>query len=176
MRPLLRIAALVPAVVATLIATGAGAQGVPRTGDAPRQPGARPALERLATVVQRQLGLTDEQAARLRNATRQFAVQREQLNRQERATRLELRGAVMAGDSADQDRVAKLLDDMLRFQRRRIELAGEEQRELAKFLTPVQRARFMAMQERALRAAQQMRAQREAQARGGAGRRAVPQP
>jgi Spy/CpxP family protein refolding chaperone len=156
-------------------ASGAGAQGRPGA-PVPRPGQGRPALERLAAAVQRQLGLTNEQAAQLRDATRQFALQRDQLNRRERATRLELRGAVVAGDSADQQRVARLLDDMVRLQRRRVDLLADEQRELAKILTPVQRAQFMAMQERAMRAAQQLRANREAQQRGVPPRRPRLQP
>jgi periplasmic protein CpxP/Spy len=166
------------AVLAAAIAAEGGAQaaatgGVEQpTGQPGRRPGAvgsRPALERLAAAVQRQLGLSDEQATQLREATRSFAAQRDQLLVQERATRLELRANVMRGDSADQGRIAQLLDQLVAHQRRRVDLVAEEQRELARFLKPVQRAQFLAMQERALRAAQQLRAQREREARAAAG-------
>jgi Spy/CpxP family protein refolding chaperone len=170
MHRLIRTAAVALAVVATSAAGAQPGPGAPRPGQG------RPALERLAAAVQRQLGLSNEQAAQLRDATRQFAVQREQLNRRERATRMELRAAVILGDSADQPRVARLLDDVVRMQRRRADLLAEEQRELAKILTPVQRAQFMAMQERAMRAAQQLRANREAQQRGLPPRRPLPRP
>lgn len=127
---------------------------------APVRPG-RAAVERLAAAVQRQLGLTTEQATRLRASTREFAAERDRLNRDERVVRLELRAAVMAGDSTNQPRIARLLDDLVRVQRRRVDLLANEQTELASFLTPLQRARFLALQERALRAAQQARARRE---------------
>jgi Spy/CpxP family protein refolding chaperone len=156
-------------LLATLAATaGAQSAGVPPAGRPVGRPAGaapRPALERLAAAVQKQLGLTDEQAGRLRDATRSFSVQRDQLLVQERATRLELRANVMRGDSADQARIAALIDQLMAHQRRRVELVSEEQRELAKFLTPLQRAQFLAMQERALRAAQQLRAERAARAR-----------
>jgi hypothetical protein len=42
-----------------------------------------------------------------------------------------------------------------------VELVGQEQKELANFMTPVQRAEFLGMQERAFRAAQQLRQRRE---------------
>ena len=144
--------------------------GLGAAGDAAAQGGAgggrraqRPAMERLAGAVQRQLGLTDDQAARLRDATRRFATQREALLREERAARVALREAVAERESADAGRVARLIDELLRMERRRVDLRVEEQRELARFLTPVQRAQFMAMQERASRAAQQLRAQRDGQ-------------
>ena len=47
-------------------------------------------------------------------------------------------------DQVNQTRVAELLDTVLRLQRSRLELVEREQRELATFLTPVQRARYQA--------------------------------
>jgi hypothetical protein len=57
---------------------------------------------------------------------------------------------------------------MLRLQAVRLQLVTREQRELATFLTPVQRARFIALQEQMQRAVQQAR-QRRAAAAGAAG-------
>ena len=151
--------ALVAALGSSAAAQGAPGAQAPLPGGTPP---ARPALERLAAAVQRQLGLSDEQARQLRESTRSFAQQRDQLMRQERATRLELRANVMRGDSADQARIGQLLDQLVAHQRRRVDLVAGEQRELARFLTPLQRAQFLAMQERALRTAQQLRAQRNA--------------
>lgn len=168
-------------------ALGAALLATPSSSAAAQGAAGRPAIDRLAAAVQRQLGLSDEQGRQLREATRRFATQRDRLMTQERATRLELRANVMRGDSADQARVAQLVDQLLGHQRRRVELVAEEQRELARFLTPLQRAQFLAMQERALRAAQQLRAERAARGRGAAGapadsppprpgRRPVPEP
>ena len=179
MRRLLRgaLAASLAGALLAPVASPAAAQGA----------AGRPALDRLAAAVQRQLGLSEEQGRQLRDATRRFATQRDRLMTQERATRLELRANVMRGDSADQPRIAQLMDQLVAHQRRRVELVAEEQRELARFLTPLQRAQFLAMQERALRAAQQLRAERAARARGAGGapadspaprpgRRPVPEP
>ena len=62
--------------------------------------------------------------------------------------------------------MGRQLDDLLRLQQRRTQILADEQRELAGFLSPVQRARFLGLQERAFRAAQQVRQKRAA---GGAG-------
>lgn len=121
---------------------------------------ARPAMERLGAVVARRLKLTAEQQTKLQAATRRFATEREQVVAQERAARRALRGDLAAGDAADQQAVAKHLDDLLRLQQRRTQILADEQRELAAFLTPVQRAEFLGLQERAFRAAQQIRQQR----------------
>ncbi|MGZ8413420.1 MAG: hypothetical protein ACXW05_11865 [Gemmatirosa sp.] len=126
--------------------------------------GARPTVERMAEAVKRRLGLNDEQARQLRDATARYATQRQQLMRQERTLRRELRDELARGTGAQQERVGRMLDDLLALQRSRADLVGAEQRDLARFMTPVQRAEFLALQERAFRAAQQMRQQREARA------------
>lgn len=55
----------------------------------------------------------------------------------------------------------QLLDDMLRLQRQRFVLHEDEQRELALFLTPVQRAKYFGLQEQMRRRMEEMRTQRE---------------
>lgn len=129
--------------------------------------GARPMMDRMSEMVQRKLRLTDDQARQLRDATGQFATQRQQLLRQERSLRRELRDELARGETARQDRVAALLDNLLGLQRQRADLVSAEQRTLSRFMTPVQRAEFLAMQERAFRAAQQLRQQREGRPEGG---------
>jgi hypothetical protein len=54
-------------------------------------------------------------------------------------------------------------------QRRRLDLAAEEQRELATIMTPVQRARYLALQETVRRRTDEMRRRRGGGARRGAG-------
>jgi periplasmic protein CpxP/Spy len=133
----------------------------------PQGPGGqRPVLQRLAQIVQRRLGLTDEQAGRLRATTARFAAQRQQLMQRERETRRALRLSAEGRDSVDQSAIARQLDELLRIQERRAQILGEEQRELARFLTPSQRAQYLALQERAFRAAQQQRQQRASGGRG----------
>ena len=150
--------------VLLVMGTAAGAQppaDAPRDRVSERVVGARPAMERMAEAVKRRLGLNDEQARRLRDATARYAAERQQLFRRERALRREMRDELARGTAAQQERVARMLDDLLAVQRSRVELVAAEQRDLARFLTPIQRAEFLALQERAFRAAQQMRMQRE---------------
>jgi hypothetical protein len=165
-----------PLVAALLLAGGArSAQAQRDSGGrdrvSERVAGARSMVDRLSEMVQRKLRLSDDQARQLREATGQFATQRQQLFRQERTFRRELRDELARGETARQDRVAALLDNLLGLQRQRADLVSAEQRTLSRFLTPVQRAEFLAMQERAFRAAQQLRQQREG--RSGSGGRPV---
>ncbi len=136
--------------------------GAPGAGDGPR-----PGMERLARAIERGLALDEAQGARLREVSARYAGRRQALVADERAARRTLRGELSRGDAADQARVAAALTSLLDAQRRRVALVDSEQRELAAFLTPVQRARFLALQERALRAAQRARLRREAGGSGG---------
>ena len=101
----------------------------------------------VARVVKQRIGLTDEQMTRLARANSRFDVQRRELVRNERARRVELRRKILAGEGADQQRIASALDQLLQIQRRRIDLQIEEQKELATFMSPVQRAKYVALQE-----------------------------
>jgi Spy/CpxP family protein refolding chaperone len=116
--------------------------------------------ERLWKVTKEQVGLTDAQMAKLGETSRRFDARRRTLNQQERAERGALRQQITAGDRADQSRIAAALDHLIQFQRERVELQAEEQRELAGYMTPLQRARFAALQEQVRRRVETLRRER----------------
>ena len=137
-------------------------------------PGGRQALEqrvrqRMAAVVQQRLGLNADQMRRLGEVNRDMEGQRRTLNQQERDLRVGLRAEVLRGDSANQDRVARLVDQLINVQRRRIDLLSREQRALAAFMTPTQRAQYLAIQDQVRRRMEDMRGRPR---RGGPPRRA----
>ena len=142
------------AVAATTIgaqATASRAEGtmpLPRTAQGvPRESLEARVRSRMTAVVRAQLGLTDEQARRLAATNQRLDGRRRALVNQEREARASLRVQLDRGDSANAAQVSTLLDRMLQLQRSRLELMEEEQRDLATFLTPVQRARFLGLQE-----------------------------
>lgn len=102
--------------------------------------------ERTARLTKQRLGLTDAQLDKLEKTNARFAPQLRQLGVQERDIRQQLRQEMMAGNSANQQRVSDLLDGAIRIQKQRIGIVEAEQKELAGFLTPVQRARYIALQ------------------------------
>jgi protein CpxP len=102
--------------------------------------------ERTAKLTKQRLGLTDAQLDRLERTNARFAPQLRQLGAQEREIRQQLRQELMAGNSANQQHVSDLLDGAIRLQKQRIAIVETEQKELAGFLTPVQRARYIALQ------------------------------
>ena len=143
-------------VIAALFAT---------TMSAYAQPGPardRPALEqqfreRAAKLAQQRLGLTDAQLQKLVQSNARFAPQLRQLAAQERDIRNQLRQEMTAGNSANQQHVSELLDASLRLQKQRIAVVEAEQKELAGFLTPLQRARYLSLQAQFKKRADELR-------------------
>lgn len=103
--------------------------------------------ERMAAHVQRELQLTDAQASRLMATNARIDQQRKPLLQRERMLRARLRTELERGAAAQDRTVGPLLDGLLEVHRKRSDLVEAEQRELAQFLTPVQRARYFSLQE-----------------------------
>jgi hypothetical protein len=116
--------------------------------------------QRLATVVKQRLGLTDEQVRQLAAVNSSYEGRRRDLVVRERDARVVIRREVKRGQSADQKAVDAALSDLFRIQRTRIDLAEQEQRDLAKFMQPSQRAGYLALQEQLRRRVDQMRKRR----------------
>lgn len=138
------------------LVTALGAQQV----NAPASPD-RAALEqqfreRSAKLAQQRLGLTNTQLAQLEESNARFAPQHNQLAVQERDTRRQLRVEMTSGSQANQQHVSDLLDNSVRLQKQRIALVEAEQKDLARFLTPVQRARYIALQAQFRKRAQEL--------------------
>lgn len=153
------------ASVALLLTVGAAALSPLDAQDRPprtERSSERDSLEarvrlRMAQMLRTQIGLNDEQIRRLQTVNRQFESQRRSLFEQERRTRIELRAAMEIGDSTQQERIGALLDRTVALQRQRLDLIEAEQKELASFLTPLQRARLYGMEEQIRRRAEEMR-------------------
>jgi Spy/CpxP family protein refolding chaperone len=124
-----------------------------------QQPLARELRQRFAGVVQRQLNLSDENAKRLEKVDSQFEQQRTALRREERQARLGLRAALADTANVDQAKIAQYMDQLTRGQRRRAEILESEQKELATFLTPLQRAKLQGLREQLVQRVNQIQRQ-----------------
>ncbi len=145
--------------ILALLVSGVAAHAQPVTA-APK--GNRAALEqrfreRTARLAQQRLGLTDAQLEKLEQSNARFAPQLRQLAAQERDIRDQLRQEMMAGNSANQQHVSDLLDASVRLQKQRIAVVESEQKDLAAFLTPVQRARYIFLQAQFKKRADELR-------------------
>jgi hypothetical protein len=180
------------AVVAlfTLFAGGmlnvAGAQHggrakVPRGEARGAQQEQRQALQRqvrqaFSRAVRRRLNLNDDQMNKLQDVNRKYDVQRRDLLRTEREARQGLAATMQDStlpDATRQARASQFMDQLVQSQRRRADLLESEQKELAGFLTPVQRGQFSAMRERFNLQVQQLEHDSTA---AGLGRRGGPPP
>jgi hypothetical protein len=112
---------------------------------------------RLWEIAKQRVGLTDDQMTRLEQTSERFDARRRPLGADERAQRMVLRREILADAGADQSAVAAALDRLQELQRARLDLQGDEQRELATFMTPLQRAKYLALQEQFRRRAEALR-------------------
>ena len=131
---------------------------------APPQGAFRDSLEervrvRMGQMMRTQLGLNDTQMRQLMATNRRFELQKRELVQQERDVRNGLRDELASSDVARDAQISALLDRMVDVQRRRIDLIEAEQKELATFLSPTQRARFFGMEEQVRRRLEEMRDQ-----------------
>ena len=122
--------------------------------------------ERIAQVTKERLGATDQQMAKLQETNKKFDEKRRLVVDQERDVRMSLRDEMLRPDSARQGQVAALLDRVTKTQRQRVDLQEQEQKELAGFLTPLQRAKYFALEQQVRQRVNQMR-QARMQGRGG---------
>ncbi|MGQ0640654.1 MAG: hypothetical protein ACT4P6_07770 [Gemmatimonadaceae bacterium] len=123
--------------------------------------------ERFGAVVKQRLQLNDSQVVRLGETNRRFEEQRRLLLQQERDVRMSLRDELLAEQQGrgNQQRVSTLLERAIAVQKQRVDLLETEQRELARFLNPTQRAKLLGMQDQLRRNAGDIR--RRAEAGGG---------
>jgi hypothetical protein len=117
-------------------------------------------------LAKQRIGFTDAQMAKLEQTSIGFDERRRVLVAEERAQRLALRKELLADAKADQNAVARALDRLHQLQRQRVDLAIEEQRQFATFMTPVQRAKYAALQEQVRRRVESLRRQRPDSGRG----------
>jgi hypothetical protein len=126
-----------------------------------------------AGVVRKQLNLNAAQMQTLQRTDQKYEQQRRAVVLDEREARLGLRSAMEDSTGhPDQEKIAQYLDQLVRGQRRRAELLDAEQKELATFLLPLQRAQYFSLKERLARKLLELQADSSA----GPGRRGFPPP
>lgn len=140
-----------------------GQPGMGRMGMMGGQPD-RAALEqqirnRIGTQLKKNLNLTDDQFTKLQATNKKFEEKRRLLNEQERDARMAVRDLMISGDTTNAGKVSAALDKVLGVQRQRFDLMEQEQKELAGYLSPMQRVRFLGMQEGMRRRIESMRQQ-----------------
>ena len=103
--------------------------------------------ERFAARVQKELGLTNEQATRLRATSATYGTRRRELRDRERQVKQALWQQLQPGVAANNDSVSKLTDAVIELKLTSAQAARDEMKELSRYLNPVQRARLYMMRE-----------------------------
>lgn len=125
-----------------------------RQTDAQREQAGGLLLDRFARRVGQALRLDQGQTQRLLRELQQSRAERGRINARVGAIRTEL-GRLIQEAPVDEARIDTLMDEMFRLEVGRAEVAVDEQRRLATFLSPLQRARVMWLQQRLARQALQ---------------------
>lgn len=119
------------------------------TGDGPPAQRLRHLIrERWNVQVRRQLDLTDDQAAQLRATEERFFQQRREIQQRQRAVIQGLEAQLQPGVAADPDSVRKLMEARVQNRAAIAQLERDEDDEMARYLSPVQRARYQLMRQR----------------------------
>lgn len=135
-------------------------QGSPRMSDQQREELEKRFTKRIDDLVAQRLRLSEEQQVKLRDVASRTEQARRVLRREEFALRTSLRDEMKAGDKASEAKVSDLLEQMPRLERRKLDLLEAEQRDLAKFLSPIQRARYFGLQDELRRGMQDLQRRR----------------
>jgi Spy/CpxP family protein refolding chaperone len=116
-------------------------------GKTPADTGRAAKMQRMEEHMKTELGLTDDQAAKVHATWERFQPQRRRIMERQRAIHEALRGQLKPGVAANADSVSRLLDAGHQNRAALVQLGRDADRELAAYLTPVQRARLEMMHE-----------------------------
>ena len=117
--------------------------------DADRREELRAEVERrFAARVKEELQLNEEQATKMRATHDRYAERRRAIMVRQRDLRRALNDQMRPGQAANADSVQKLMDSARAGRLEMLEIEQAEDREMAGYLTPVQRARFQMMRQR----------------------------
>ena len=116
--------------------------------------------ERFTARIRAELNLTPDQMQRLRGTVGTYAGQRRELEASQRSLREALGGQLRPGVAANPDSVARLTDELMDVRVRFAESFRSEQRELARFLDPIQRAKITLLRDRLTNRARELRRRR----------------
>jgi Spy/CpxP family protein refolding chaperone len=113
--------------------------------------------QRFAERVQDELKLTPDQASKLKASQERYGTRRRDLMQQQMQRRRALDDQMQPGVAANSDSVRKLMDGIQSGRAEMFKVEQDEEREMAGYLNPVQRARYQQMRERFMQRVMEMR-------------------
>lgn len=118
--------------------------------------------DRFAERLTVELGLSDDQAAKMRGVLTTWATKRRTLEREDRSLRQQLAAAMRPGVAAEERTVTRLTDRILAARIEYVQTFKDELGDLSSVLSPVQRAQYLLLRDRLMQRVQDVRNQRAA--------------
>ncbi len=112
--------------------------------------------QRFGERLREELGLTDDQATKVRVALGGLAARRRGMEQEERRMRQALAFQLRPGVAANADSVAKLVDALTNHRVAYAQTFKDEMRELAAILNPVQRGQYLLTRDRLMQRVQEL--------------------
>jgi hypothetical protein len=157
-------------LVGLVIVPALAAQDSSGSGDGAERERLQQQIEdRVAQRVKSQLGLTDDQANRLRSTEENFRQRRRDLFQRQLTIEQGLRDQMRPGVAANSDSVRRLMDARQSVRADQLRLDQDQDKEMAGYLTPVQRAQYQMIRERIRQRLQELRRERIERRQGGGG-------
>ena len=161
-----------PVLLLTLAAITAPVAAQDTVSVAPRREALRNRIEQnFLARVKEELSLTDDQSTKLLDVNRRTVEKRQTMEVANRRLNAALAAEMRPGVAADPRVLRRTLDSLVDLRVASAQLYKDEQRELATFLSDVQRAQFHVLRERLLNRMEEAREARAPAPRAPAGRR-----
>jgi len=112
--------------------------------------------QRFGERLKEELGLSEDQASRLRVSLAGIAARRRGMEGEERRMRQALAAQLRPGIAANADSVARLVDALTAHRVAFAQTFKDEMRELAAILNPVQRGQYLMLRDRLMQRAQEL--------------------
>jgi hypothetical protein len=112
--------------------------------------------QRFGERLREELGLSDDQSAKLRVALAGIAARRRGMEQEERRLRQALASQLRPGVAADADSVARLVESLTNHRVAFAQTFKDEMRELSAILNPVQRGQYLMLRDRLMQRAQEL--------------------
>jgi Spy/CpxP family protein refolding chaperone len=116
--------------------------------------------QRFSQRVTEELKLSPDQATKLKASQERFGTRRRTTMQQQMERRRALADQMQPGVAANSDSVRKLMDGIQSGRAEMFKIEQDEDREMAAYLSPVQRARYQQMREHFMQRVNEMRQQR----------------
>jgi hypothetical protein len=116
--------------------------------------------QRFGERLKEELGLSDDQAGKLRVTLATIAARRRGMELEERRLRQALMFQLRPGVAANADSVAKLVDALTNHRIAFAQTFKDEMRELSSILNPVQRGQYLMLRDRLMQRAQELQQKR----------------